>query len=126
MTAFMRGRPLSGADVPPAFRLSSTPFFFKLCPKMVYDPLSTDSIKGMYLPLDYWNLLLASPATEGPRGGRIVTYDNAERYMDNSLFVRLVEDGWIGTGPIEESDLSALVAAGLEGDRSIIIATETR
>lgn len=126
MVAFMGGRRAVPPNAPPAFRLSSTPFFFKLCPKVVYDPLSTDAIKGMYLPLDYWQLLLSSPLTEGPRGGRFVTYGNAERYIDNSLFVRLVEDGWIGSGPIETDSLSALVRAGIEGNRSVMIATETR
>lgn len=43
------------------------------------------------------DLLLASPATEGPRGGRVLTYKTVSRRFDNSLFIELVRGSWIGS-----------------------------
>lgn len=112
---------------PPAnradFRLSSNGFLFKLCPKITLDPLSTSPIKGMYLPLDYWKLLVDSAEVRGRRGGVKITYENVGRYFDNGAFVTLVEDGWLGSPVSEERELSSLIRSGLEGKRSVLFAS---
>src|ERR1700676_189972 len=58
---------------PRSFRLHSNPFFLKICPRMVFNPDDKGMFKGMYLPLDLWKCLAADPATEGPRGGSVLT-----------------------------------------------------
>lgn len=122
MDAYLASRktvlPITRTD----FRLSSNAFLFKLCPKITFDPLSTSPIKGMYLPLDYWKLLVSSAEVRGPKGGVQITYDNAGRYFDNAAFVKLVEDGWIGSSIVEERELSSLIRSGLEGNRSVLYA----
>lgn len=122
MNAYLAARAVSPPTCQRDFRLSSNGFLFKLCPKISLNPLSTSLIKGMYLPLDYWNLLIQSPETRGPKGGVRITYDNVDRYLDNSAFVTLVADGWLGSAVSEERDLASLIQSGLEGNRSVYYA----
>ena len=126
MDAYLASRKV----IPPVdrvdFRLSSNAFLFKLCPKITLDPLSTSPIKGMYLPLDYWKLLVRSAEVRGPKGGVQITYDNVHRYFDNSAFVALVENGWIGSSISEERELSSLIRSGLEGNRSVYYARTSK
>jgi hypothetical protein len=79
------------------FRLNNEFFYFKLCPAEIKEPLSTKMIPGMYLPLSYWRLLLSSIETSGRRGGRLFSYDNVKRYINNTLFTDLVQNGWVGS-----------------------------
>ena len=58
------------------FRLSNSPFFFKLCHLSGFDPNDQRLVPGMYIPLDYWETLLASDGLTGSRGGKAVTYQN--------------------------------------------------
>ncbi len=51
--------------IPGTYRLHSGPCYLKLCPPVVLDPYSADLIKGMYIPLDYWDHLLNCDATLG-------------------------------------------------------------
>jgi len=125
MNAYLAARAVSPPTCQRDFRLSSNGFLFKLCPKISLNPLSTSLIKGMYLPLDYWNLLIQSPKTRGPKGGIKITYDNVDRYLDNSAFVTLVADGWLGSAVSEERDLASLIKSGLEGKRSVYYARVT-
>jgi len=106
------------------FRLSHNPFFFKLCPKITFEPLSDELIKGMYIPFDYWKVLVEDPEAKGPRGGIQITYENTDRHFNNTSFVNLIKDGWIGSPVQAEDQLSKLISAGLEGNRSVIYAVE--
>ena len=80
----------------------------------------------MYIPFDYWNVLLTSPQTKGKRGGLQITYENVGRYLNNTFFVNLVKDGGIGSPAQANSQLSQLIKAGLEGKRSVVFAIETQ
>jgi hypothetical protein len=51
----------------------------------------------MYLPLDLWRSLANDPATQGPRGGRVISYDNVGRKLTNTEFITLVANAWVGT-----------------------------
>ncbi len=123
MDAYLARRKLQPPAAPPGMRLSSNPFLFKLCPKVVLDPLSTKALQGMYLPFEYWKLLVSSPTVRGSRGGIRITYENAGRHINNGLFVELVQDGWIGSAVSEERQLSGLIAGALEGSRSVVYAS---
>jgi len=108
-----------------AYRLNSGPFYFKLCPSADFRPRSTDLLEGMYIPLDYWTILCASPNVVGPRGGRRITYDNVGRFMSNRLFPGLVSRGWIGSrGPL--TNALALALSGVYADRSVTVALSQR
>jgi len=105
-----------------AYRLHQDPFYFKLCPAGIFDPTSIDMIHGMYIPLDYWQVLLNSPSILGKRGGKILTFDNVERYINNTFFINLVYEGWIGSKAIRTDVLSDIIQTSLEKNKAVILA----
>jgi hypothetical protein len=117
-------------DYPPAplgpnlreFRLSPMPFYLKLCRDISFDPTSAEMIPGMYLPLDYWECLMSSEQTLGPRGGRIVTQENAGRYFSNTDFVAMVGTGWIGSRFGSTEAVTALVRRYIDAGHSLTLA----
>jgi hypothetical protein len=80
----------------------------------------------MYMPLAYWDVLAASPQVLGPRGGVAVTHSNAGRYFDNTQFVSLVQDGWVGSRGLSSDQITAIIQSGLDADHSIILAASKR
>jgi len=123
MREFERTYPASGwTGALTEYRLHQGAFYFKLCPRIVLTPSSTEMLTGMYLPLDYWYGLVADLSTDGPRGGTRLTYSNISRYITNTLFVRLVAAGWVGTSDLATSAISEIIRAGIENGRSVILA----
>jgi hypothetical protein len=104
------------------FRLLENPFFLKLCPRLDFDPGDTGLVRGMYLPLDYWELIETDPRIVGPRGGRHVSFENVGRYLDNSSFIPLVTNGWMGTNANQSEMLKPIVRELVEEGRSLTIA----
>jgi hypothetical protein len=104
------------------FRLLENPFFLKLCPRFDFEPGDPGLVKGMYLPLDYWDLLEADPRIVGSRGGRHVSFENVGRYFDNTSFIPLVANGWIGTNANQSAMLKPIVRELVEEGRSLTIA----
>jgi hypothetical protein len=72
-------------DPAATYRLHSKACWIKLCKPEPFQPLESDLVPGMYLPLDYYEQLAESPTTLGPRGGRVITYDNVGRWVSNTL-----------------------------------------
>lgn len=103
------------------YRLNDQAFYFKLCPAKQIDPSSTDMIGGMYFSLDYWDRLLSSTQTCGPKGGKQVTYQNSGRHLNNTLFIDLVQSGWIGTREITSKALSNFINERLSSGRAIVL-----
>lgn len=106
-----------------SYRLHPGTFYFKLCPSEVIDITSTEMIKGMYIPLDYWELLMNSPNILGPKGGRQVSFDNVGRYFNNTLFIELVKLGLIGSRLVSTEALSEITQRAIEEGRSVILAS---
>lgn len=104
------------------FRLAWNPFFLKLCPRLVFDPDNTGLTRGMYLPLDNWKLLAESPAVIGQRGGRGITFGNAGRHFDNTSFMALVSQAWVGTTPAQSQVIGEAVRSTIESGRAAVIA----
>ena len=104
------------------FRLLDNPFYLKLCPRIDFEPADTGLVKGMYLPLDYWDLLAADPAKVGPRGGRQVSFENVGRHFDNTSFIPLVASGWVGTTAEQSAILAPIVRELVSRGRSLTIA----
>lgn len=123
MRRFMREHPPTSSPAEQhAYRLHPGLFYFKICSSVVLEPQSTRMIGGMYLPLDYWDVLLESESVRGARGGRIITFDNAGRYLTNSQFIELIQAGWIGSRLEHTEAVTQLVRAAIEGDRSLVVA----
>ena len=125
MKKYLEYMPQYTSDTIYDFRLTHNPFFFKLCPKVIFEPLSNELIKGMYIPFDYWDILVKSPKTKGSRGGTQITYKNTDRHFNNTSFIYLVKDGWIGSPVNAEPQLSKLLQDCIEGNKSVIYAVET-
>lgn len=124
-------RHLSGIDTgPPStledYRLHSGGFYFKLCESEITDFGSTEMIRGMYFPLDYWELLDESPRVLGRNGGKIITRDNCGRHLSNSLLISLLQAGWIGTRSLHSDTITAYISEALAGRRSIMLAQHER
>jgi hypothetical protein len=109
---------------PHGFRLNENPFFLKFCPRVAFEPDKPELIRGMYLPIDYWRILEQHPTTLGPRQGRQLTFDNAERHLDNTGFIYLVSKGWIGSNTAQSTVLGDIVNAILSGQRSVTLAVK--
>jgi hypothetical protein len=106
------------------FRLHPGCAFLKICKPVIrldHDP--RELVSGMYLPLDYYDTLVASGDVRGPKGGIAVAYDNVPRHVNNDLFVSLVQGGWIGSRSVTSERLTSLVLAGLEAGTSVTVAT---
>jgi hypothetical protein len=111
---------------PRSFRLHSNPFFLKICPRVVFNPDDKGLFKGMYLPLDLWKSLASDPATEGPRGGRVLTYRNAGRWLSNSEFITLAASAWIGTPTSQSAVLERLIRTVIETGKTVTFAVKRR
>ncbi|PJL79842.1 hypothetical protein B9Y88_03195 [Stenotrophomonas maltophilia] len=108
------------------YRLTESPFFLKLCSRLVFNPDDIGLVPGMYLPLDYWKLLVQSPGIPGPRGGLRVTFENAGRHFDNSSFTTIVSKAWVGTTPSQSDVLKEAIRQTLETGKAVAIAVKPK
>lgn len=106
------------------FRLAWNPFFIKLCPRLVFEPDNAALSKGMYLPIEKWKLLMLSSDIVGPRRGRGITFRNVKRYMDNTAFISLVANAWIGTHREQSAVLESAVRGTVESGRAVVLAVK--
>ena len=122
MTAFRQASP---DDWPPpkewdAYRLNGDGFFFKFCPAITLELLTSDLIKGMYLPREYLESLLSSSITDGQRGGKLVAYENVKRHLSNTEFTTMVQQGWVGTRGVATAQITNIVREALADGRAVI------
>lgn len=104
------------------YRYNDELFYFKLCPSETLDLNSSTMIKGIYLPLEYWNLLLDSKVSTGPKGGKYVGYKNCKRRFNNTQFISLIQTGWIGSRQINSDKISSVINSVLDSGKSIVLA----
>ncbi len=104
------------------FRLDENPFFLKICSRIIFEPDNISLIKGMYLPLGYWNLLSNHSSMKGPKGGRRISYKNARRYFNNTEFVAMASGGWIGTNIDQSKPLEKYIENVLHAGRAVAFA----
>ena len=107
---------------PDGFRFNDNPFFLKFCPRVIFNPNEKGLFKGIYLPLDYWKMSDAAGRFMGPRGGRVLTYENVGRRINNSEFVTLVSGAWVGTTIEQSCILTDLIRTVLETGKTATIA----
>jgi hypothetical protein len=106
------------------FRIMENPFFLKLCPRLSFNPDDAGLVRGMYLPLHYWYLIESDPSLVGPRGGRQVDFNNVGRYLDNTGFIGLLTNAWVGTIPSQSQVLRPLIRQMIETNRPFTIAVK--
>jgi hypothetical protein len=105
------------------FRLSPAPFFVKLCEAKAPIALDSGMVTGMYVPLQLWESLLASPTVIGPKGGVNVTWENCTRRFSNGEFTNLLRYGWIGSTESHTQKLSEIIERVLDSGRMLVLAT---
>lgn len=105
-----------------AFRFSCNPFFLKFCPRRVFNPDDKALTPGMYLSLDHWKLIEKSRDICGPRGGKRLTYSNVGRYLNNTSFIEIVRNAWVGTTPDQSRVLEKLLEELIKGERAVVLA----
>jgi len=115
-------RKLPTGEHPDGFRFSDNPFFLKFCPRVVFNPDDKGLFKGIYLPLDLWKRADAAGNFTGKRGGKVLTYENVGRRINNSEFVGLVAGSWVGTSIEQSAVLGEIVRKVLETGKTVTIA----
>lgn len=110
----------STADKPGTYRLCGDGFFYKLCSRIQLEVLSESLLPGLYLPRLYMESILSDMSQTGVK--RVLTYDNVDRHITNTLFAQLVRDGWIGTRGISSAQIADIVKFGLEQGKAYVIA----
>lgn len=111
---------------PKGFRIGSNPFFLKFCPRTVKAATATDLFNGFYIPLGYFEVLAASKELEGPRGGKLLSYENVHRWLTNTDFIPLVRNGWVGTTPAQSDVLREVVEQTLAAGRAVTFASVSK
>ncbi len=109
---------------PRDFRLSDNPFFLKFCPRESFRPDTTGMYPGMYLPLDFWDSLRDAGKLKGPRGGNLLTYANAGRWLSNTEFIHLVSRSWVGTSAAQSDILQTLIRRIVATGRTVVYAAK--
>ena len=109
---------------PKDYRFSDNPFFLKFCPREAFQPDATSMYPGLYLPLDLWERLRRSGKLRGPRGGNLLTYTNAQRWLSNTEFIHLVSKSWVGTSASQSEILESLIQTVVETGRTVVFAAK--
>ena len=115
-------RKVQSSSHPDGYRFTENPFFLKFCPRIVFNPDDKGLFKGIYLPLDLWKRADAAGHFRGKRGGKVLTYKNVGRRINNSEFVTLVAGSWVGTSIEQSSALGEIIRIVLASGRTVTIA----
>lgn len=115
-------RKLPSGGHPDGFRFNDNPFFLKFCPRVVFNPDDKGLFKGIYLPLDLWKRADAAGLFTGKRGGKVLTYENVGRRINNTEFVMLVAGAWVGTSLEQSTVLGGLIRHVLATGKTVTIA----
>jgi len=115
-------RKVTSGNHPDGYRFTDNPFFLKFCPRVVFNPDDKGLFKGIYLPLDLWKRADAAGRFTGKRGGKVLTYENVGRRINNSEFVTLVTGSWVGTSIEQSAALGELIRTVLETGKTVTIA----
>lgn len=115
--------PVAPKPTPANHRLGDNFCFVKFCKSKTDKPLDGGLAKGMYVPLDYYDLMVQSGALKGKKGGDVVSYDTVGRWLTNSLFVKLVERSWVGTRGVTGKQITQVIKNSLDANHSLVLAS---
>ena len=68
---------------------------------------------------------LLSRHRRGSKGGARITYSNVGRYLDNTNFIALVANAWVGTTVKQSEILETAIRATLESGKAVALAVKT-
>lgn len=110
------------ADAMRHWRLADEAFYFKFCETTRPDARDDALVAGITLGHSHLKRFLSLPEASGEHGGHRVGYSNCPRYLNNTQFVELARDGWIGCDQRGFQFISSVVQAGIEGGRAAMLA----
>ena len=121
----LKGHPLlNGATkTPDDYRLFNGAYYFKLCDPSDVAINPRDLVPGAYFPLDYWEFLINEGYAKGSDNGKVIEPAGL-RYINNTLFIQLIQGGWIGSISPGINVISELVEESLMQKNSLIIAAK--
>jgi hypothetical protein len=108
------------------YRLNDDGFMFKLVPNQGLSVASGELIKGMYLTREYMHFLLGPDGPRGPKGGPLISFSRAPRYLTTSQFCEGVNLGLIGTTGIQSNVIAEIIRQYYETGRAVIVARESK
>lgn len=104
------------------YRLNNELFYFKLCPARIENFNLNKMVSGMYIPLKLWRIILEDKITDGPKGGKQLSFKNTGRYFHNSQFINLAQNGWIGSQIKDSDKITELILSSVDSENSLTIA----
>ncbi|PKO43689.1 MAG: hypothetical protein CVU30_06645 [Betaproteobacteria bacterium HGW-Betaproteobacteria-3] len=104
------------------WRLTEEAFYFKFCETTRPDARDDALVAGITLGHSFLKHFLTLPEATGNRGGQRIGYGNCSRYLNNSQFVELAREGWIGCDQRGYAFISQVIAAGQAGGRAAMFA----
>ena len=115
-------RRVQSGQNPDGYRFTDNPFFLKFCPRVVFNPDDKGLFRGIYLPVELWKRADAAGRFKGKRGGKVLTYENVGRRINNSEFVMLVAGSWVGTSIEQSAVLGDLIRTVLAAGKTVTLA----
>jgi hypothetical protein len=101
---------------PHEYRLNPTVFYLKFVKRD-----ANLGKGGIVIPIDHFERLRSSPASQGPKGGLRVSYNSLSGcYLRQTPFLDLIKSGYIGAYASETQQLKVLIDAVLSGNRSVV------
>lgn len=104
------------------WRLIDEAFYFKFCESTRPDARDDALVAGITMGHSFLKRFLGLPEARGKNGGYRVGYNNCPRYLNNSQFVELAREGWIGCDQRGYALISDVIKAGFELGRSGMLA----
>ena len=109
---------------PHEWRLGSDFCYHKLAQCRFLNTSSQAMVPGLYLPLSYTRLLLEHDESRNRGEGRTLGYRNVDRYLTNTQFIKLVQEGWIGTTGVSQQDLANTTRVALDEGSNVVLAVD--
>ena len=108
------------------FRISTEPFFIKFCTRIDFDPDNIGLSSGIYIPLKYLKLLQSDKTISGPRGGKVISFENVGRYFDNTNFKTIIAGVWIETNQNQSNILENIIKDILANGKTAVVAIKKK
>lgn len=104
------------------WRLTEEAFYFKFCETTRPDARDDALVAGITLSHSHLKHFLTLPEAKGKYSGIRIGYANCPRYLNNTQFVDLAREGWIGCGQRGFALISQVIAEGQSNGRAAMFA----
>ena len=122
---FEEENPLDDIDAIDEYRAFESPFAFKFCRKLNFDPLRKTQVDGFFVPLDIWDAFEESER-KGTRGALVVDQGKVEKILQPKVMREMIVHNMIGTQTSSNKIISPLVRASLEHKHSVVLAIKEK